>query len=1165
MRFAVWSDLPGLQSLPSQAGTVAVTLLFRAWTMPSGALSIGHGEALPRQLIACSQRCQQQWAANRRRSRLSAAAWGLIAGLLLSATAQALPVDPYFESVGDADSIPDNNVSALTQDRQGFLWIGTPDGLLRYDGYRFKPYDQVLGDRTSLGGDFIRALLTSRDGRIWIGSNADGVAVLASDGQSVSHFRQSAADLPGLSHNTVRAFAEDERGRIWIGTRSGLDEWDPQSNQIRQHRQRLGAETSANDEHIMALLADSRGNLWVGSWGGLSVRRVGDQRHQRVLASAPDGTSLQGELVQSLIELDDGRIIAGSAGAGAFLLSADGSSLSRIPVVSDAGFGNPAVLSMLQPNPQTLWIAVLGGIEVVDAHSLQLITTIHPDPALRSSLANDQIRALLRDHTGQVWVGGYGGGLQRHDPNNEAIQVIRHSPSRPRSLSLPSISSVLEVDPQTWWIGTRGNGVDIWDRQEGLTGGIRAQSEGGLRNGIVSALSEGQPGERWIGTQDGLYRYQVDGGTLQLLDMDQGLPNAYVRRLLHTDDGLWIGTDGGLALLPPGESQILGMMEDSGSASRDDINAIGRDADGRYWIGSSAGLYTIAPGHRRLSPVATRVGAEPVALAVLGLLIDSRNQLWIDSPTGLFKAGPLGTAMDLNLQPISTAHGFAGQPFGANLLEDQGGRIWTQRFVYDPSEDSMYELSRADGADFGTAWFRAYTRTAQGELLFGGSKGLMRINPHRFARWAQVPPLVFTDVQIDGQETRIPVAGEPLTVSAQQRGFAIEYAALDFTAPLRNRYAHRLVGFDDDWVNTDATRRVASYTSLSPGSYQLQVRGSGRTGELLGAGLSLPIEVLPAWWQRGWLRLLMVVLIAAVIYLGMRLRTRRIEQHSAQLEAMVAERTAELSAAKESAEQALVQLSGAQRELVSRERLASLGQLVAGVAHEINTPVGVARTASTFVNDRCQALAGALKDGKLQRKELDEFVAQTGQAARMIDHNLARASELVRNFKQVSVDRSRDDRRRFDLSQCLLAVVSSLELTWKRRPVELQLALAAEVEMDSYPGALGQVVSNLIQNALIHGFGEDGGGVMRLSTERIADGRVRIEFRDDGKGVSEAELTQLFEPFYTTRRAQGGSGLGLHIVFNLVHSQLGGTIRAHPDPNRGLRFVIELPVAGPSD
>ena len=343
----------------------------------------------------------------------------------------------------------------------------------------------------------------------------------------------------------------------------------------------------------------------------------------------------------------------------------------------------------------------------------------------------------------------------------------------------------------------------------------------------------------------------------------------------------------------------------------------------------------------------------------------------------------------------------------------------------------------------------------------------------------------------------------------------------------------------------------------------LRIRGSGRTGEMSAEELAIPVLVTAAFWQTWWFRLGALGVISLVLVVGVRLHNLRIRRRAQHLEQLVKRRTAELTQSKESAEAALQQLQSAQDELVAREKMASLGQLVAGVAHEINTPVGVALTASSYLSERSDALRAAFAAGSLQRSELAAFIAQAHEASTMIGQNLTRASDLVRSFKQVSVDRSSDDRRRFNLHDSLRAVVSSMELTWKRRPIQLELECAPDIELDSFPGALGQVITNLIQNALLHAFDGARGGTMRLSAVPIGGDRVRISFEDDGNGIGAAELARVFEPFFTTRRAQGGSGLGLHIVFNLVTAQLGGRIEAGGQPGAGMRFVLTVPLKAP--
>jgi signal transduction histidine kinase len=257
----------------------------------------------------------------------------------------------------------------------------------------------------------------------------------------------------------------------------------------------------------------------------------------------------------------------------------------------------------------------------------------------------------------------------------------------------------------------------------------------------------------------------------------------------------------------------------------------------------------------------------------------------------------------------------------------------------------------------------------------------------------------------------------------------------------------------------------------------------------------------------------------------------------------------------------LQRLRETQRELVHAEKMAALGQLVAGVAHEVNTPLGIAITASSGLSQETQSLLGRFESGALQRSELQNHLAFADEALRMISRNLQRAAELVRTFKHVAVDRSSDGRRRFEVAAFIDELLPSLELLWKRRPVTLEVRCARGMEMDSFPGALGQVLTNLVQNALVHAFPDDRSGHMRLSVEPGGPERVRITFSDDGVGIPEDDLLRIFDPFFTTRRGQGGTGLGLHIVYNLVTDKLGGALQV--ESKGGARFLLDLPSVAP--
>jgi len=261
--------------------------------------------------------------------------------------------------------------------------------------------------------------------------------------------------------------------------------------------------------------------------------------------------------------------------------------------------------------------------------------------------------------------------------------------------------------------------------------------------------------------------------------------------------------------------------------------------------------------------------------------------------------------------------------------------------------------------------------------------------------------------------------------------------------------------------------------------------------------------------------------------------------------------------------EALQRLRETQRELVSAEKMAALGQLVAGVAHEVNTPLGIAITAASGLAQEGRGLRRSLESGDLQRSGLERHLGYADEATSMIVRNLQRAAELIRTFKQVAVDRSADGRRRFDLGGFIRELLPSLGLLWKHRPVAFELDCVESIEVEGFPGALGQIITNLVQNALVHAFPEGRSGRMRLTIEAEGDERIRIVFEDDGVGIASDHLRHVFEPFFTTRRGQGGTGLGLHIAFNLVTEKLGGSLRAESGPGEGARFIIDLPRIAP--
>lgn len=286
--------------------------------------------------------------------------------------------------------------------------------------------------------------------------------------------------------------------------------------------------------------------------------------------------------------------------------------------------------------------------------------------------------------------------------------------------------------------------------------------------------------------------------------------------------------------------------------------------------------------------------------------------------------------------------------------------------------------------------------------------------------------------------------------------------------------------------------------------------------------------------------------------------------HATTLEEQVAQRTYELTEANAEVTQALANLKTAQRELVESEKLASLGRLVAGVAHELNTPLGNALTVVSALEDRWNKLDRMLTDNTpMRRSQLEELVKDTRRGQDILHRNVQKAADLVRDFKQVAIDQTSDTRREFELGQVVEDVLVMVEPSFKHTPYRIQTELAPALQMSSFPGALGQVLTNLLMNTLVHAFEGRDHGVVLVRCSRIDDREVELRVEDDGRGMDASVVRRIFDPFFTTKLGKGGSGLGMHIVHNIVTNVLGGQIEVVSSPGEGTRMMIRLPVQAP--
>lgn len=1061
----------------------------------------------------------------------------------------ALNAQIQFEQIGNIELIPHNVVTDLVQDHDGYLWIATVAGVVRHDGYRFKLFDNDPEDDTSLGGNFVRDINVFDDGTLWFSTEPGGVSIYDPSTEEFTRLftAQTLAEHPNLFRVSQVILGGDEL--LWLATNSGVYRSTRQGDVHRHYTTDDGLPHNG----IMVLLRDSKDNIWVGTRSGLARYSNSKDRFVPVL---PERRLSNDLYIRVLFEAMDGSIWVGTDASGIWLYEPQSDRLRPTLQKQPQQLQRSTVYDIFQLNETEIWAARFGGIDRIDAQQARWLSRTTHDPSDNFSLANNDIRTLLKDRSDVLWIGGYGSGVQRMMNNMHWLKSQRFSLLSDNALTEPNVSSVLELSNGSIWVGTRGGGINILDLKKGIVGGHFPQTgvEGQLQAGWVTAMAEMPSGEVWVGVNPRqLYRFNPLDGDFHLYTQQQGLPHSNIR-VLRTSvrGGLWIGTSSGLLYWDNKTDSFVSYKLRNEQPMGESINALHEDKEGQLLVATgSNGLFKVDADSNHIDTIKgqNEYGDPLNTLGILGMLMDSKQRLWLDTPGGLHLA-IFDEEGKVRLENRSQQAGFGGRPMGANILEDKQGRIWSPSFIYNPQTQVMTPLQRADGVDIGTSWFRSYNKTKSGKFLFGGSRGLLIVNPDDFSFWNYEPPMVASELRVDGSHVSAgKLTQEGLRLSPQQRSFSIEFAALDLSAPEKNRYRYQLEGFDEQWVEVDATRRIASYSNLWPGEYTFRAEGTNRAGQWSKQQLTFDVVIEAAYWQTLWFVVLCIVLVLTLVYQGFRLRTRWMQARSRVLEELVERRSQELKKA--------------QKDFIEQEKMASLGGLVAGVSHEINTPMGIALTAATSMEDECRLVSGKLEENQLKRSELQKYLDKADSSLKIILGSLERACELIVSFKQVAVDQTSEQRRQFDMNTLLQDIERALHSLYATEGHQLDIDCPRDIKLDSYPGAVFQVFTNLINNSIVHGFSDEKQGKITIKVTE-AENKIIIRYCDDGIGMTTEVQEKAFEPFFTTKLGVGGSGLGLHLVYNYISQVLGGKITIDAYAAKGFACFIEVPLTAPS-
>ncbi len=794
--------------------------------------------------------------------------------------------DPVFQYFSADRGLPNNIVTAVAQDGDGFIWAGTQSGIARWDGYRFRRYQSDDRDPGALSDNYVQTLFTDRKGQLWIGTIGSGLSRY--DREHDNFINMPGAPI-GSNRRTVNSITEDSAGGIWVGTEGGLYRLPPTpvAEPVLADEKGRPFPTSA----IHRLLTARDGVLWVGTSDGLLRRDPASGAFTQIPLPPPLNKAAA---IYSLYEAGDGRVFVGTRENGVYVVDSKTGAVQPLKVTG-AGtmLTNEWVYAIAEPRPGQIWFSTYGnGIFILDdkGKSEGSGRVIRHEPTAIGTLADDTIWGMLIDRSGLLWVATTS-GLVRHDPSQTAVLTLFGGLNRNNRISERHVQSIWPGTDERIWMGFASSGAGIIDHLRTGVTLLPAQADKpdtALPKARIQYGAVGPDGLVYMGTDSGLFVADAQGKAAHRIATPPRKTSTFITSLLWDASNLWIGGEGLWRFdLKSGRATQIG-ADGPEKLTDQRVLAIEPGPGKTFWIGTWNGLNLLDPVAHKVEHI-NPDPADPAALSsgVVGtLMTDHSGRLWIGTQGGINVMEKRDEQGRPRFHHIGTEHGLPNANI-SKIAEDGAGKIWASTdngiVVIDPQNYAVRTLQQADGVAIPSYWNNAGMKTAAGEILFGGIGGMTVIRPAQLRDWRYSPPIAITDVHVNGKS--LPPAAESLTITPDGNNFAIEFAALDYSAPDNNRFSYRLEGYDPDWIATDSNHRLATYTNLAPGDYRLRVRGTNRVGVWTEAERVLPIRVLPAWYQTWWFRLLLVTALAVGVYLLIRWRTQHLQQRQRELEA----------------------------------------------------------------------------------------------------------------------------------------------------------------------------------------------------------------------------------------------------------------------------------------
>lgn len=1054
----------------------------------------------------------------------------------------------HFTRLTVDDGLPNASIYRIVQDKEGYIWLGsTNTGLLRYNGYELEAFDVLPASVSNniLVPD-IDALLMDQQDRLWIGSWGMGLSKVDTRTGKIEHYSDRPDSALVLTSNYIQSLLMDKSGAIWIGTNKGLQRLLPDGT-----LQIIGASDAAQpliNQRIWALVQTADDSIWIATSEGLHQWTEQDGLSRAYQAFGQN--SVNNEM--RTLFAHGNQLWVGGRGA-LFQFDRASSVFQAVPFYDDTV---SPIINVLEADQQgNLLVGTFDGVYKVSLTS----GAYEAFSDSKQLLAGINVRSLLVDRSGLLWVGSRERGLfyGRHQPS--AFTDLTGWGEQAALLAKQQLTAV-KVEDDFLWLGSADHFYQI-NRKTGAVLSLAMPAR-------VNAITRTSQGELYIGSDIGLW--QFDENKQQLVQLDTGRRSTTaqwqnVRDLVSLPDGsLWLGLwqNGFMRWDPEGKHQFW--LQDMAQQKVGDAVQVVQEIKGKIWIGTRySGLFVLDPANAELQSLKDLIPVEQ-ALDIQCIAQGPDDTVLLCSRSGLL-------SLDLQNRIVSglaeSLHGPKAELLGA--YTDAQNNIWllsAQGLSLKPyQQERLITFTEQDGLNNKEMIFKAFSVSKRGNLYLGTAGGLSIVNAELLWLNHHKSTTRVSGVWIDQKKLKPDIMQDPWSHIELKPGesISLELASLDYHDPKRNQFIYQLAGFDNGWQYSMGYTKV-NYSQLEPGTYQFKAWGSNQHALFSDQPYLLTIEVLPLWWQQGWVIAGLGVALLLLLMAGHAYRLRHMRQinkllqHSVQeraynqtvLETMVEERTkalqdssATLSLRTRQLEVSLSQLAENNREL---KRLNNLkDEFISTVSHELRTPLTSIRGAVGLLASKAVA-----QDSEHYQKLLQTALGNSERLSQLINDLLDLQKFESGNFSLSFAET--------DMKQLVVQALESIAPYATRYQVSFQTELAdGQVVADQT--RIRQVVDNLLSNAIKF---SAPGQTVRVQLTVLAE-RIRFEVQDQGSGIPDSFRNRIFEKFSqadgsTSRKAEG-TGLGLNICKTIIAAHQG-EIGFESEPEQGAMFWFELPL-----